>query len=61
MTIAVVAAVAKAFRFRNFVTFTAVYVFLSVILVYVLRRQFLETDPNAPRRPGAAPGASRGG
>src|SRR3989454_3084753 len=44
-----------------FVTFTAVYVFLSVILVYVLRRQFLETHPNAPGRSGAAPGASRGG
>jgi cytochrome d ubiquinol oxidase subunit I len=28
-----------------FVTFTTVYVFLSVILVYVLRRQFLATDP----------------
>ena len=28
-----------------FVTFTAVYVFLSVVLVYVLRRQFLATDP----------------
>jgi len=39
------------------VTFTAVYVFLSVILVYVLRRQFLETDPTAPGRSGA----SRGG
>ena len=32
-----------------FVTFTIVYVFLSVILVYLLRRQFLETDPSAGR------------
>jgi len=32
-----------------FVTFTIVYVFLSVILVYLLRRQFLETDRSAPR------------
>ena len=45
-----------------FVLFTAVYVFLSVILVYVLRRQFLETDPKTtPGRSGAAPGVSRGG
>jgi len=28
-----------------FVTFTLVYVFLSVILVYLLRRQFLATEP----------------
>jgi len=28
-----------------FVTFTLVYVFLSVILLYLLRRQFLATDP----------------
>jgi len=32
-----------------FVTFTIVYVFLSVILVYLLRRQFLETDRSAGR------------
>jgi len=32
-----------------FVTFTAVYLFLSVILVYLLRRQFLETDTSARR------------
>jgi cytochrome d ubiquinol oxidase subunit I len=32
-----------------FVTFTIVYVFLSVVLVYLLRRQFLETDPTASR------------
>jgi cytochrome d ubiquinol oxidase subunit I len=32
-----------------FVTFTLVYVFLSVVLVYLLRRQFLETDPRATR------------
>jgi cytochrome d ubiquinol oxidase subunit I len=45
-----------------FVTFTTVYVFLSVILVYLLRRQFLETDPSATRRSwGARPGVSRGG
>jgi cytochrome d ubiquinol oxidase subunit I len=37
-----------------FVTFTIVYVFLSVILVYLLRRQFLATDPSTIRR------ASRG-
>jgi cytochrome d ubiquinol oxidase subunit I len=37
-----------------FVTFTIVYVFLSVILVYLLRRQFLATDPSTTRR------ASRG-
>jgi cytochrome d ubiquinol oxidase subunit I len=44
-----------------FVTFTAIYVFLSVILVYLLRRQFLETAPDvAPGRPGARPRQSRG-
>ena len=36
-----------------FMTFTTVYVFLSVILVYVLRRQFLETDPGATRSDSA--------
>jgi len=44
-----------------FVTFTTVYLFLSVILVYVLRRQFLATDPSATRRSQVVrPGASRG-
>jgi cytochrome bd ubiquinol oxidase subunit I len=43
-----------------FVTFTAVYVFLSVILVYLLRRQFLATDPSTTRKWAARPGASRG-
>ena len=32
-----------------FVTFTAIYFFLSVILVYLLRRQFLETHPTSTR------------
>lgn len=36
-----------------FLVFTTVYIFLSVILVYLLRRQFLETDPHASR-PGWA-------
>ena len=41
-----------------FAVFTAVYVFLSVILVYVLRREFLQTHPRAaPGRPG--PGRER--
>ena len=45
-----------------FVTFTTVYVFLSVILVYLLRRQFLETDPSATRtRWRLRRDASRGG
>jgi cytochrome d ubiquinol oxidase subunit I len=30
-----------------FVTFTMVYLFLSLVLVYVLRRQFLETHPTS--------------
>jgi cytochrome d ubiquinol oxidase subunit I len=37
-----------------FATFTAVYLFLFVILVFLLRRQFLETAPEkmkAPREP----------
>ena len=33
-----------------FTTFTAIYLFLSVVLVYLLRRQFIETDPRAVRR-----------
>ncbi len=47
-----------------FATFTAVYVFLSVILVFLLRRQFLETSPGGGRRPGPVPAgraASDGG
>jgi len=32
-----------------FVTFTTVYLFLSVIVVYLLRRQFLETHPTSTR------------
>jgi len=32
-----------------FVTFTAIYFFLSVILVYLLRRQFIETHPTSTR------------
>ena len=50
-----------------FVTFTIVYVFLSVILVYLLRRQFLETGPSATRPSatrrswGGRPGVSREG
>src|SRR2546427_5698771 len=32
------------------VTFTAIYFFLSVILVYLLRRQFLETHPTSTRK-----------
>jgi cytochrome d ubiquinol oxidase subunit I len=32
-----------------FVTFTTVYIFLSVVLVYLLRRQFLEAPPTATR------------
>jgi len=44
-----------------FVTFTIVYVFLSVVLVSLLRRQFLATDPSTTRRNGPVrPGASRG-
>ena len=31
-----------------FTTFTALYVFLSVILVFLLRRQFMETHPESP-------------
>jgi cytochrome d ubiquinol oxidase subunit I len=38
-----------------FVTFTVVYVFLSVVLVYLLRRQFSETDPRAVRRASRTP------
>jgi cytochrome d ubiquinol oxidase subunit I len=41
-----------------FITFTVVYVFLSVVLVFLLRRQFMATDPralpNASRRPESA-------
>jgi cytochrome d ubiquinol oxidase subunit I len=33
-----------------FATFTAVYVVLAIILVFLLRRQFLETDPVRGRR-----------
>ena len=44
-----------------FVTFTAVYIFLSVILVYLLRRQFLETDPSARRGWQARQEVSRDG
>jgi cytochrome bd ubiquinol oxidase subunit I len=45
-----------------FVTFTIVYVFLSVILVYLLRRQFLETDPSPTRSGwGAREERSHGG
>ncbi|NNE35140.1 MAG: cytochrome ubiquinol oxidase subunit I, partial [Rhodothermales bacterium] len=29
-----------------FIAFTILYVFLSVILVFLLRRQFLETHPS---------------
>jgi len=32
-----------------FVTFTTVYLFLSMVLVYLLRRQFLETHPTSTR------------
>jgi cytochrome d ubiquinol oxidase subunit I len=32
-----------------FVTFTMVYLFLSLVLVYVLRREFLETHPTSTR------------
>jgi cytochrome d ubiquinol oxidase subunit I len=34
-----------------FTTFTLLYIFLSVILVFLLRRQFLETAPRPPRKP----------
>jgi len=44
-----------------FVTFTVVYLFLSVILVYLLRRQFLETDPSARRGWQARQEVSRDG
>ena len=44
-----------------FVTFTAVYLFLSVILVYLLRRQFLETDTSARRGWQARQDMSRDG
>ncbi len=45
-----------------FVTFTAIYFFLSVILVYLLRRQFLETHPTSTRSNSRMRmGASRGG
>ena len=44
-----------------FIAFTAVYIFLSVILVYLLRRQFLQTDPSAtPSRWRAGPGVQHG-
>ena len=33
-----------------FVTFTTVYLFLSLVLVYLLRRQFLETHPTSTRK-----------
>jgi cytochrome d ubiquinol oxidase subunit I len=33
-----------------FTTFTAVYLFLSVVLVYALRRQFIQTDPATTRQ-----------
>jgi cytochrome bd ubiquinol oxidase subunit I len=35
-----------------FVTFTIVYIFLSVVLVYLLRRQFIATDPRVMPEPG---------
>jgi len=38
-----------------FTTFTGVYMFLSVVLVYLLRRQFIETDPRAVRRVRGGP------
>jgi cytochrome d ubiquinol oxidase subunit I len=41
-----------------FVTFTAVYLFLSVILVYLLRRQFLETHPTPTRNADAHGGVA---
>ena len=44
-----------------FVTFTVVYLFLSVILVYLLRRQFLETDTSARRGWEARQDMSRDG
>jgi cytochrome bd ubiquinol oxidase subunit I len=45
-----------------FATFTTVYLFLSVILVCLLRRQFLETRPTATRSNGRGRmEASRGG
>ena len=44
-----------------FVTFTAVYLFLSAILVYLLRRQFLETDTSARRGREARQDMSRDG
>ncbi len=37
-----------------FTTFTALYVFLSVILVFLLRRQFMETHPESPATGEAA-------
>jgi cytochrome d ubiquinol oxidase subunit I len=44
-----------------FAVFTAVYVFLSVILVYVLRREFLQTHPRAaPGRSGPGPERAHG-
>jgi cytochrome bd ubiquinol oxidase subunit I len=40
-----------------FITFTVVYIFLSVVLVYLLRRQFIETDPRAMPEPRSRRGS----